>query len=672
MWSSSCYPGSGYTLVLAEKPKAASAIARALSSRPIKCSKWGVPYWVTFYNGERVLIASTAGHMFALDTSKRGIPVFEYQWVPRWEAERRVTHLRKFYRLLSWLSQGARLVVNACDYDIEGSVIGYLIISILFKRKDYRRMKFSSLTETELRRAFSNLLPPDTNMVEAGLCRHELDWIWGINCSRALMEAYKKATGKKIVLSAGRVQTPTLVEAIDNYIDYVTNIPLPQYTLTATLAHGQEKFEAKHSQSPFEKRADAEAIAEKAKRTGVGVVASIRKEKHSIPPPPPFNLGDLQEEASRLYGYSPYRTQKIAESLYLNALISYPRTNSQKLPPTINHSGILESLAKMGYAEEAREVLRYNPSLTPRQGTKTDPAHPAIYPTGKKPVKLSEPERRIYDLIVRRYLAAFMPPALIEKATVTIDVEGEKFIAEGTIVVRESWMKYYPRKTREKRLPELARGESVKVLRTRITESFESRVKRYNKTSLLTWMESVGIGTEATRAQIIETLFDRKYLERDKGGIKPTRLGIAVSLTVSRFFPKLTSVGLTREFEEKIEDVRRGVKSRTDVVEEAKRVVKRLVEEMQEKMLEAGETMAAYLNPQANIEKCPLCNLPAIDGLCIFHKRALEKLLENLDEWSRRTGLDRKSVLTKISKQKSVGQAVREVAKAILSGDIII
>ncbi len=667
-WSKIQPLGRNYTVIIAEKPKAAKAIANALSRNPIKRSMWGVPYWVLMVDGQRVIVASTAGHMFSLHTLERGFPTFTYDWVFRWEVEKKSGHLRKFYMLLEWLSKSAGEVINACDYDIEGSVIGYLIIKYVFKREYYGRMKFSSLTEDELRRAFKNILPPDKSMVEAGLCRHELDWIWGINCSRALMEAYKRASGRKIILSAGRVQTPTLVEAINNYIESITQLPLPQYTVTVEFSFNNKTFSGKSIRSPLKRRSEAEEIAREARESRVGYVTSVHMDKFMLQPPAPFNLGDLQEEASRLYGYSPYKTQKIAESLYLNALISYPRTNSQKLPPTINHRRILDSLASIGYSDAVREVLATNPTLTPRQGVKTDPAHPAIYPTGKKPFKLSRDEERIYDLIVRRYLACFMKPAVVSRVKARVRVGSEYFDCEGVSIVRASWLKYYPHTVSGKSIPQLRRGDILRIKKVRIVESFETSIKRYNKTSLLAWMERVGIGTEATRAQIIETLFQRKYLESDSKGIKPTRLGIAVATTITKFFPQLTSVKLTREFEEKIELIRRGEARREDVVNEAKRVVNELVEYMKSRLSEAGEAMLVYLDSSRGA-RCIICDLPVEkDGLCMIHYKAMEKLRESIREWCYRTSLDEKSVLIKISKQKSVGKAVREVASSILAG----
>ena len=196
-------------LIIAEKPKAARKIAGALGLKGFG-RVYGIPYWYGYYRGEYVVVSSTAGHLFTLVTDKRSYPVFEYRWVPRWEGERGASFLKKFYSALKSLARGAKAFVNACDYDIEGSVIGYLIIKELGDVRRAKRAKFSSLTPQELRKSFQSLMPLDWDMIESGLCRHELDWIWGINVSRALMHMFRRVMSYRKPLSAGRVQSPTL------------------------------------------------------------------------------------------------------------------------------------------------------------------------------------------------------------------------------------------------------------------------------------------------------------------------------------------------------------------------------------------------------------------------------------------------------------------------------
>lgn len=665
-----CSPITGFTLFIAEKPKAAKAIATALFGKPLECRRQGVPYWVAYDSGRLCIVASAAGHLFSLASLTNEYPIFEYEWVVRWKVERGSRHLRKFYSLLEWLSKfEPKNVINACDFDVEGSVIGYNVIRFILKRRDYFRMKFSSLTEDELARSYRNLLPPDANMVEAGLCRHELDWIWGINASRLLMDVYREALGRRRVLSLGRVQTPTLVEAINRFVADVVEVAEPKYTVSALLKRedASETFSGVHENSPFEYKHEASVAKSMILEAGVGIVKRVHIEKGERPPPPPFNLSDLQGEAYRLYGFSPYKTQKLAEKLYLEGLISYPRTESQRYPPDFPHAKVLERLKLLDYASEVGYVFKVNPGLKPREGKKMDPAHPAIYPTGKRPGRLSEDEKKVYDLVVRRYLASFMDPARITRLKALIAFKGQHVIAEGLNVEWRGWTRFYPLDIAERTIPLLREGDRVSVVKVIVREHWEKKKSRHTRASLLQWMESNSIGTESTRAPIIETLFSRGYLKEEKGGIRPTKTGLVVCDIASKYFSALTDASLTREFEEMLRRVRMGLERREDVLERAKNTVRALVEEAKSRFEDIKSTILLYEKTSA-AKRCLVCELPATHGLCHIHEKALESLVESLNNLIRRTNLSREGLLSRIARNRKHGKAVREVATLILKG----
>jgi len=657
-------------ILIAEKPKAARAIALSLIGRPQRCAYRGIPYWMGRVNGTKIIIAPAAGHLFTLATLNRDIPVFEYEWKPRWIVERGSRHTKKYLQLFYHLKRSSARLINACDYDVEGSVIGYMIIKYVFGSDNYYRMKFSSLTTTELKKSYHRLLPPDRNMVESGLCRHELDWIWGINVSRMLMIAYKKAINQRKILSAGRVQTPTLIEAINKYMQDITEIPIPKFQLYAIFDLNGKKITTTHVNGPFEKRSIPEKIMKKLEKGDKGEIVKVKIQKQIIPPPTPFNLNDLQEESYRLYGYSPYKTQKIAEELYLDGLISYPRTNSQKYPKDLNHFEIMKKLASIGFFKEVEYIKRTNFNMIPREGRKTDPAHPAIYPTGKSPGRLTQEKQRIFNLIVKRYLAGFMKPAIIHVSDFLIEIKYEKFRGELRVLKEKGWTEHYPASIKETiDYFVIQEGSSVILEKREIKRRMEKQLKRHSKTSLLRWMENNNIGTESTRAPIIETLFTRKYLSDTKKGIKPTLLGLIVSQVIENYFPKLSQVGLTRLFEEKIEKVREGQLKREEVVEEARKTVQELVNNAMEKLNDIIEFIKTQENAK---EKCYICDLPANNGLCKIHEKALEKIIDTLPKLREVEEKNTYDVLKMLSKSKQVGEAIREVAKAIIEEKISI
>jgi DNA topoisomerase-1 len=669
-----CMLPQRYVLVIAEKPKAASRIAEALSDsiRPRVCRYGRIPFWLVYWHGKPYVIAAAAGHLFGLTTDEKGFPVFTYYWAPLWEIDEASRHTKAFFNVIEYLSKRAYLFINACDYDIEGSVIGYTILKAIGGLERARRARYSALTRSDIRRAFENLTPLDWDMINAGLARHELDWIWGINISRALMEAVKAVTGKKIILSAGRVQSPTLLEAVKRSMMRRLYVPIPKFEARAIIELDGMKREIILCRC--DSRDKARDVAKLARSQGVLRVLHASKKVENIMPPYPFNLGDLQAEAARIYGFSPYYTQKLAEDLYLEGLISYPRTNSQRIPGTINLKSIVEKIAQQPrYAGLVKMLLNKTRGLLKvNNGPKTDPAHPAIYPTGERPSKLDKPHARLYDLIVRRFLASMMPPAKLVKINLVIglDLTSEiKVRLSGLKILEPSWMDiYYWLKPREEPLPLLSVGQSVKIRRTSVITVFPPPPKPHTKASLVKWMEAKGIGTEATRARIVELLFERKYLTNIGGYVYSTELGEAVAEVLSKFFPKIVSIELTREFEEKLEAIRMGRLSRSEVIEEAKRLIGKLLTEFKEKHLhEAGATIAYSLKIVEPKIKCPICGRPSKSLFCKYHEQALEALKQGYKEWQRRLQISCREFLEKIAKLKFTGNLVRDVALYILA-----
>jgi DNA topoisomerase-1 len=662
---------TGPILVIAEKPKAARKIAEALSHQLITRKYGKIPYFEIRSSPITIYVASTVGHLYTLHTDIRGYPVFEYKWVPAHVVEEEKKYTRQYLELLSKLARECRYYINACDFDIEGSVIGYLIIKFHGDENRAFRAKFSSLVYSELRKSFENLTPLDYDMVESGLCRHELDWIWGINVSRALMSAIYQATMRRVTLSAGRVQTPTLKYIADREVERGLFIPIPQYTITVKLRKRDREFTAEFIENPVPDVNTASTIKSSVLREKHLVVKdyTIERKRHS--PPPPFNLSDLQYEASRILGFSPMKTQKIAEELYLEALISYPRTNSQKLPPALNYREILHKLSHIDkYGDLVSQLLRETQGvLKPIEGEKEDPAHPAIYPTGNTPRGLTRDQWALYDLIVRRFIAVFAPSATISytRAILEAPTTGYKFTCSGIIVEYPGWLAYYPfHAPMTKAIPYLTRGEKIEVLSVIVKESHTKPPPRLKKIDILKWMESVEIGTEATRAPIIEKLFERRYLENTKNGVEVTDLGLGVVEVISRFFPELTSIDLTRKFEKLINEVKTGARRREQVIEEAKGVLRKLLESFNEQVNSIGMLLSSRLGIVNEYSKCsiPRCRREVYeDALCKYHYEAYKKLHEAYKEWRKRKSISYEEYLEKLRNMKSTGALIRDVIK---------
>lgn len=668
----------GKVVVIAEKPKAARKIVEAVFQeyKPRVLRYKGIPYWVINTKWSEITVVSAAGHLYGITTTDKGYPTFNYTWQPIHIVEKGAEYAKNYITLIDKVCKGANHYVNACDYDIEGSVIGYLIIKNHGDVNRSLRAKFSSLTPRELRNAFSKLMPLDKEMIEAGLCRHELDWIWGINVSRALMNSLMESAGRSMTLSAGRVQTPTLKYVVDKVTSRNLFIPIPQYSISVTVRIGGSNYSLEYCGRSIESREEADSIAKAIKTVNKLTVVDYKEEVRSIPTPPPFNLSDLQSEAARVYGLSPLTTQKVAEALYLDALISYPRTNSQKLPKDLNYEEILKSISSIPQYRGLVNKLfsEVKGVLKPVEGAKDDPAHPAIYPTGVAPVGLNKISLKVYDLITKRFIASFAPSGKVLRKTIVLSSsrrdEGDLFKLAGQEIIYEGWLKYYPfSMPKEFPIPRVSVGELLEVVSVKVDRKFSKPPELPSKIKVLKWMESVSIGTESTRARIIETLFARKYVVGDSRGINATDLGIAVVEILSDYFSELTEVSLTRSFEKKLEAIKRGLASRNQVVSEAREILVNLLNKFTEKKTEIGISLAkatGLLKPKA---KCIACHREAFnENLCKYHYLALQELWRTYHEWQRREGVSTEEYLNDISKLKSAGRWVKELIEVLYIG----
>lgn len=606
-----------YTLIVAEKPTAAERIAKALDkkSKPKVHKEKGVPYFVA-ERDKTIVVVSALGHLYTVAKGKGGrshYPIFKFEWAPRYLVEKGAQRTKVWIETISNLALNADVFIDACDYDIEGSLIGYSILNYACGKADVaKRMKYSTLTKTELEQAYNHPLPAlDFSLIEAGKARHEVDWLYGINLSRALTSAFKRASGRYATLSTGRVQGPALRFLVLREDSIACFVPTPYWIVKAQVEVQGKLYEAGYEKKTIENKAEADEIVGACKgRTGE--IARIEEKTFRQNPPVPFDLGTLQNEAYRLFGYNPRRTTNLAERLYLGALISYPRTSSQKLPPTINYKSILTGLhRKSTYSKLASELLRLE-RLRPKEGKKEDSAHPAVYPTGNLPERrLAVSERKLWDLIVRRFMAVFGEPATKQSVKVEIDLNDYRFFLSGRKVLKEGWIRFYKPYVRfdEVLLPDVEEDEKVKVKNVICEDKFTKPPPRYNPNSLLKKMETEGIGTKATRADIIQTLYNRKYITQES--IRVTELGKGVTETLQKHAPTIVSVKLTRELEEKMQRIQDNEEKRENVLAEAINRLKLVLEELESREETIGQVLSEAVRqskPQERIVgDCPTC-----------------------------------------------------------------
>ncbi|MBU2616980.1 MAG: DNA topoisomerase I [Nanoarchaeota archaeon] len=616
----------GYELIITEKPQAALKISSALG-KSVKRAVSNVPYYEVDRKGNKIIVACAVGHLFTLaqKTPNPGKykPSFELAWVPNYFV-RNNDFSKKYYDVLTKLVEGAGTITVATDYDNEGEVIGWNIVRFVAGQNDASRMRFSTLTDKELNESYDSKSDNiNWGQAFAGETRHYLDWIYGINLSRALMEAIK-STGKFRIMSIGRVQGPALNLVVERERKIQSFKPEPywQVFINVESEEGEsvpptqpkaprqpdkkgQQVELVHPKNIFDKK-ELEKFEGIFGKTGI---AKTEKKEQSLPPNVPFNLTTLQMEAYRLFGITPVRTLAAAQSLYLAGLISYPRTSSQKLPLSINYGEILSTLSK-NY-----NVGNLITKKKPIEGKKSDPAHPSIYPTGEHGADtMNDNERKIYDLIVKRFLCLFMDDAIVENKKITVDVDSLIFNKKGSSIKKASWLSVYPGRVKEESIPDLE-GE-VSVIDSRTESKMTQPPKRYSPASIISELEKRNLGTKATRSNIVETLYDRGYIQDQS--IKATALGMSLIETLDKHSPIIIDEGLTRDFEtemERMQELDKGyLEKEGEVLKKAEGTITSILsqfgkgeKEIGNELLKANVEMREQQKEANRLNICPLC-----------------------------------------------------------------
>jgi len=619
-------------LIIAEKPAAAAKIGAALDAggKPIevKMGKGTSCLQITLFDsGEKAMIVHGAGHLYALERGKasKGIPVFDFNWVKNRGNKRAFLYLNAIEAITRGRSFDRYVV--ATDYDTEGSVIGYNILrfsclpakgqfnSVLTKTY---RMKFSTLTPAELRASWKAKNPVlDCARVEAGLTRHRVDIMFGINMSAAITSAVKSAGKGYHVFSIGRVQGPTLKQVCERDAAIDAHVPEAYWEARAIARSGTggKDFALESVPPSFKNEADALAIKRDCEGKAA-IVSSIQSRQMSKKPAPPFNLAGLQREANHLFKFKPAKTLKLAEKLYLDALISYPRTDSEVIPPEIDVKALLLAIeADPNYTVDARAVLQRG-RLVPCKGTKTDEAHPPILPTGasKRGIMLSKDETSLLDLVTRRFLALFGPDLTWEERAHELIAGSHPFKLVTSKLISEGWAsqyKYYPTKGMDDDAG-LMVGQQLLVQRVDVVEKHTMPPPHHSEITLIGYMERVKIGTKSTRAEIIEKIKDRGYIEADP--IRITPLGKKIVELFDTFLPAIVSVDMTRELEDDMDGILDGKQHEGAVIDKTKGIITAMLERFKGKEqvigAELGQLLAASgasTTQKLVLGTCPSC-----------------------------------------------------------------
>lgn len=598
-------------LIVTEKNIAARRIAAILAPKnPKKDRVSGVDVYryeiVSDGEKQETVVVGLSGHIVGIDFPKEYNNWQKVEAKALIDAEIVTTPInRKIVTALRSLGKEASRVTIATDYDREGELIGVEALNIIKKVNHdapFDRVRYSAITPKAIEAAFSNPTDVDFNLADAGHSRQVIDLVWGA----ALTRYISLAAGRlgKMFLSVGRVQSPTLSLIVDREKERNVFVPTPYWEIHAELQNPDgETFSAQHSTRRF---LDKEAAATAFKKLGKQAeLKEIEKGKKTDQPPTPFNTTGFISAANSI-GLSPANAMRIAESLYTNGYISYPRTDNTVYPDTLDLRAQIE-IFKEGPFKEYASALLEKAELVPTRGKKETTDHPPIYPASlAKKDDLKEEEWKVYELVVRRFFATFAGPSEWETMRLKLDVSGEEFRANGARLVEPGWRWYYPYNAPEDRLfPELHEGDFLKVIKKDLLDKETQPPGRYGQGRLINIMEELGLGTKATRHEIISKLYSRAYIHGNP--VQPTNTSFAVMDTLEKYSPTITKPDMTKLLEENMDRIAEGKIKEIAVLEESRDILKQVFLELDKNREKIVESLQAGLREDKIIGICPEC-----------------------------------------------------------------
>ena len=515
---------------------------------------------------------------------------------------------KELIRALRNVAKKAEDIVIATDFDREGELIGSdaaAIVRDVNKKAPISRARFSAITKEEVERAFADLVEVDDNLAQAGESRQDIDLVWGAVLTRYLTMA--KFSGFGNVKPAGRVQTPTLALIVAREVEREAFVPEHYWTVKGAFSAGANAedggFSAGHGTDRFKSEEAATAVMTAIAAATSGVVSSAEKKRRKVAPPTPFNTTALQAAAAS-EGITPARTMRIAESLYMDGLVSYPRVDNTVYPASLDIRGILKSLSEVPvYRAQVQSILADGP-LHPTRGAKETTDHPPITPTAAAdPDKMKPEEWKLYNLIARRFMATLSNAAIIEGTKVTIDVAGQPFVAKGDILAEPGFRAIYPYGLKkDEQLPILSEGQQVAFLGAEMAAKQTEPPSRYSQGKLIQEMEKRGLGTKATRHAIIERLLEVKYAVNEP--LEPTGLGRAVIDALSKYAPRITTPDMTAELEAEMDNIANGRIERTTVVGHSRQLLANVMDELIARAADVGEVLKDASADDAKVGVC--------------------------------------------------------------------
>ncbi len=596
-------------LIITEKANAARRISTILSDGKSRSTSSGGVTVISFETPEAEYdVVSLRGHIIELDYPEEyndwsATDPADLVYAPQIKTVKVKSILNKIRELASTADE----VIIATDFDREGELIGMETVKEISKGENYdrfvvKRAKFSALTKGEVEAAFADLADPDEKLADAAEARQIIDLSWGAVLTR-LISLSSGQVGKNF-MSVGRVQSPTLKLLVDRHEEIEKFEPQPFWDVVGKF--GMLAFRGDHEANPFWDKDEADAILAVVESAETGIVTSYDVETKEEFRPAPFDTTQMQVEANKI-GIPPTTAMKLAEDLYTGGYISYPRTENTEYPKSLSLRSVLEKLKDGAFKSEAEEILAQE-KIVPSRGKRRTTDHPPIYPTaGASPDKMKGDKWKLYELIVRRFLATVAPNSEAEVTKCVIDVVGERFLAEGYVLKKKGWKKYYGKylKPNDSRLPALNVGDSIDIRSMTLVESATKPPYRYNQGSLIQEMDRLQLGTKSTRHDIIGKLYSRNYVQGNY--MIPTPSGIALTKALENHGGGIVEPDMTAKLEADMLSITDGAKTLDSVVRESQDMLHSVAVKISADSDEIGSEIKAALHAQQHIGICPSC-----------------------------------------------------------------
>ena len=600
-------------LIVTEKDNAARRIAEILSGGS---ASTGRENGVNVYRWGDKRCVGLSGHVVGVDFPPEYGNWRDVQPVELVSADVVKTPTQEnIVRTLKGLAADAAAVTIATDYDREGELIGKEAYELVREVTDapVDRVRFSSITDNEVRDAFANPDELDFDLAAAGEARQVIDLLWGAALTRFLSLSAKQL-GEDFI-SVGRVQSPTLKLIVDREREIQAFDPDDYWELFAELVGGDAGFEAQYFYRDEDgneaervwNEGDATDAFERLGGATEATVTSVRRRRRTDEPPEPFNTTQYISAASSV-GLSAQKAMSVAEELYTAGYITYPRTDNTVYPDDLDPETLLEEFTQHYLFGDDAESLLSADSIAPTAGDEETTDHPPIHPTGEIPARddLSEDEWEVYELVVRHFFATVADPAEWEHLKVVADADGCSLKANGKRLVEAGYHDVYPyRSTAENHVPDVEEGTVLGVEDARMEAKQTQPPRRRGQSRLIQELEARGLGTKSTRHHTIEKLYDRGYIENDPP--RPTKLAMAVVEAAEKFADRIVDEGMTAQLEADMNAIADGERDLEAVTDESRAILERIFGELHDSREEIGEHLRESMKADRTLGPCPDC-----------------------------------------------------------------